>query len=143
MTRFRGVLSTQPGSVPYADFELTQEASDMRKEQLGPYGDGTEIPIFVQQPFRNSDTLFIRTGDTGTRIATFKSVTGAQLSTYASHDFEGSPRMGLKPRRLILSGHTDGSVQVWDVARALEDYRRDGKRDNDITPRELLDICQR
>ena len=138
MTRFRGVLSTQPGSVPYADFELTQEASDMRKEQLGPYGDGTEIPIFVQQPFRvsifafyhfpilllqNSDTLFIRTGDTGTRIATFKSVTGAPLSTYASHDFEGSPRMGLKPRRLILSGHTDGSVQVWDVARALEDYR--------------------
>ena len=59
MTRFRGVLSTQPGSVPYADFELTQEASDMRKEQLGPYGDGTEIPIFVQQPFRVSIFAFL------------------------------------------------------------------------------------
>jgi len=145
MTRFRGVLSTQPGSVPYADFELTQEPlPNQRKEQLGPYGDGTEIPIFVQQPFENSDTLFIRTGDTGTRIGTFTSVTGASLSTYASHDFEGSPRMGLKPRRLILTGHRDGSVQVWDVARALEDYRRDGCTKNEpITPRELLDICQR
>ena len=75
---------------------------------------------------KNSDTLFIRTGDTGTRIGTFTSVTGASLSTYASHDFEGSPRMGLKPRRLILTGHRDGSVQVWDVARALEDYRHRG-----------------
>ena len=53
MTRFRGVLSTQPGSVPYADFELTQEVlPNQRKEQLGPYGDGTEVPIFVQQPFQ-------------------------------------------------------------------------------------------
>ena len=42
--------STQPGSVPYADFELTQESTKMRKDQIGPYGDGTEIPIFVQQP---------------------------------------------------------------------------------------------
>ena len=57
MTRFRGVLSTQPGSVPYADFELTQEPlQNQRKEQLGPYGDGTEIPIFVQQPF---EVIFI------------------------------------------------------------------------------------
>ena len=56
--------------------------------------------------FQYSDTLFIRTGDTGSRIATFRSVTGAPISTYASHDFEGSPRMGLKPRRLILTGHT-------------------------------------
>ena len=55
MTRFRGALSTQPGCVPYADFELTQE-EDVKLEQgqLGPFGDGTEIPIFIQQPVKVS-----------------------------------------------------------------------------------------
>ena len=28
--------------------------------------------------------------------------------------------MGLKPFRLAISGHLDGSVQVWDLTKALE-----------------------
>ena len=53
MTRFRGVLSTQPGSVPHSDFELTSE-SPLEKHQIGPFGDGCgfDIPIFVQQPIQ-------------------------------------------------------------------------------------------
>jgi len=51
MTRFRGVLSTQPGSVPFSDFELTSQAQ-IQKHQYGPFGDQSEIPIFIQQPIQ-------------------------------------------------------------------------------------------
>ena len=51
MTRFRGVLSTQPGSVPFSDFELTSQAQ-IKKHQYGPFGDQSEIPIFIQQPIQ-------------------------------------------------------------------------------------------
>lgn len=148
MTRFRGVLSTQPGSVPFSDFELTSQAQ-IEKHQYGPFGDQSEIPIFIQQPIQYSDTLYIRTGDTGSRIATFRSVTGPPISTYASHDFEGSPRMGLKPRRLILTGHTDGTVQIWDIAKALDEYRKYPDRydarngSGNITATEIVELSQR
>ena len=55
MTRFRGVLSTQPGSVPFSDFELTSQAQ-IKKHQYGPFGDQSEIPIFIQQPIQVRST---------------------------------------------------------------------------------------
>ena len=56
VTRFRGVLSTQPGSAPFANFTLTTQKTANRDHgttvERGPFGDGSgdEIPIFIQQP---------------------------------------------------------------------------------------------
>ena len=82
----------------------------------------------THKPFKQSfvfslqycDTLYVRSGDRGCRLATLQSVTKSAISTYCSHDFESLPRMGLKPFRLAISGHLDGSVQVWDLTKALE-----------------------
>ena len=52
VTRFRGVLSTQPGSAPYANFNLTQMEKQNDQIEPGPFGDGAgdEVPIFIQHP---------------------------------------------------------------------------------------------
>jgi hypothetical protein len=60
VTRFRGVLSTQPGSAPYANFNLTSSTTPemIRSCETGPFGDGSgdEIPIFIQQPIPVSES---------------------------------------------------------------------------------------
>lgn len=146
VTRFRGVLSTQPGSAPYANFNLTTQSNGNENNERGPFGDGSgdEIPIFIQQPIPFCDTLFIRSGDKGCRLASLQSVTGSAISTYSSHDFESLPRMGLKPFRLAISGHLDGSVQVWDLTNALEQYHLNPNIPvGDLTCNELINLSQR
>lgn len=145
VTRFRGVLSTQPGSAPYANFNLTSSTTPemIRSCETGPFGDGSgdEIPIFIQQPIPFCDTLYIRSGDKGIRLASLRSVTKSAISSYCNHDFESSPRMGLKPFRLVISGHLDGSVQIWDLSKALEQYRLNPSAIvGDLTTRELISL---
>lgn len=36
------------------------------------------------------------------------------------HECEKSSRMGSMPRRFILSGHSNGAIQMWDLTTALE-----------------------
>lgn len=36
------------------------------------------------------------------------------------HECEGSSRMGSRPRRFILTGHCNGTIQMWDLTTALD-----------------------
>lgn len=42
------------------------------------------------------------------------------ITCFCVHECEGSSRMGSRPRRFILTGHCNGTIQMWDLTTALD-----------------------
>lgn len=42
------------------------------------------------------------------------------ITCFCVHECEGSSRMGSRPRRFILTGHSNGTLQMWDLTTALD-----------------------
>ncbi|VDL80686.1 unnamed protein product [Nippostrongylus brasiliensis] len=127
VTRFRGMISTQPGSTSLASFKVltldsTDDSVDREYADPGPYGDQDGDQVFVQRVVPNTNQLFVRLASTGERICTIRSVDGAAISSFTVHECEGSNRMGSRPRRFLFCGTTSGSVQMWDLTTALDQY---------------------
>ncbi|KER23575.1 hypothetical protein T265_08567 [Opisthorchis viverrini] len=89
----------------------------------GPYGEREDILVFVQKFTPNATQLFVRFGATGKRVCVIRSVDGTPISSFCVHEHDGSNRVGAHPRRYIFTGHTDGSVQVWDLTTALNSMK--------------------
>ena len=73
-----------------------------------------------------------------------KSVDGTNITTYCVHECEAANRIGMRSRRFIFTGHTNGAIQVsipqlfpiallivvapatqiWDLTTALELSRK-------------------
>ncbi|XP_064621992.1 BTB/POZ domain-containing protein KCTD3-like [Lineus longissimus] len=152
VTRFRGMISTQPGSMPVASFKIVSlETVEplltyMAGNDFGPFGEQDDQQVFVQKVVPQTDRLFVRMSSNGKRICVIKSVDGSTISAFSVHECEGSSRMGSRPRRYIFTGHSNGSIQMWDLTTAL-DFA--SKADNDHehggpSPQELvklLDQC--
>ncbi|KJH52901.1 K+ channel tetramerization domain protein [Dictyocaulus viviparus] len=127
VTRFRGMISTQPGSTSLASFKvLTLDSADDSPDRdhadPGPYGDQDGDQVFVQRVVPNTNQLYVRLASTGERICTIRSVDGSAISSFTVHECEGSSRMGSRPRRFLFCGTTSGSVQMWDLTTALDQY---------------------
>lgn len=54
------------------------------------------------------------------RVCVIKAVDGSTVSAFCVHECEGSSRMGSRPRRFIFTGHSNGSIQMWDLTTALD-----------------------
>uniref|UniRef100_A0A182MIQ7 BTB/POZ domain-containing protein KCTD3 n=1 Tax=Anopheles culicifacies TaxID=139723 RepID=A0A182MIQ7_9DIPT len=123
--RFRGMISTQPGSTPEASFKIVSlEAVDSTLSysagnDFGPFGEQDDEQIFVQKVVPDTDQLYVRLASNGERICLIRSVDGTTITSFCVHECEGS-RMGSRPRRFILSGHCNGAIQMWDLTTALE-----------------------
>uniref|UniRef100_A0A182RYE9 BTB/POZ domain-containing protein KCTD3 n=1 Tax=Anopheles funestus TaxID=62324 RepID=A0A182RYE9_ANOFN len=123
--RFRGMISTQPGSTPEASFKIVSlEAVDSTfsysaGNDFGPFGEQDDEQIFVQKVVPDTDQLYVRLASNGERICLIRSVDGTTITSFCVHECEGS-RMGSRPRRFILSGHCNGAIQMWDLTTALE-----------------------
>ncbi|CAD6994561.1 unnamed protein product [Ceratitis capitata] len=121
LTRFRGMLSTQPGSTPEASFKIVAlEATDSHYSyaagnDFGPYGDYDE-QIFVQKVVPETDQLYVRLASNGDRVCIIKSVDSSTITSFCVHECEVSSRMG---SRFILTGHCNGAIQMWDLTTAL------------------------
>lgn len=121
LTRFRGMLSTQPGSTPEASFKIVSlEATESNYSyaagnDFGPYGDYDE-QIFVQKVVPETDQLYVRLASNGDRVCVIKSVDGSSITSFCVHECEVSSRMG---SRFILTGHCNGNIQMWDLTTAL------------------------
>ncbi|XP_035891426.1 SH3KBP1-binding protein 1 isoform X3 [Anopheles stephensi] len=127
--RFRGMISTQPGSTPEASFKIVSlEAVDSTfsysaGNDFGPFGEQDDEQIFVQKVVPDTDQLYVRLASNGERICLIRSVDGTTITSFCVHECEGS-RMGSRPRRFILSGHCNGAIQMWDLTTALEIAKR-------------------
>ncbi|RLU16359.1 hypothetical protein DMN91_012119 [Ooceraea biroi] len=153
VTRFRGMISTQPGSTPEASFKIVSlEAIDPcvsynAGNDFGPFGEQDDEQVFVQKVVPETDQLFVRLASNGKRVCVIQSVDGSIISSFYVHECEGSSRMGSRPRRFIFTGHSNGTIQMWDLTTALDpSFNATQARDTSggPTPEELwklLDQC--
>lgn len=155
--RFRGMISTQPGSTPEASFKVhstpNSNKSYLFRQQLrinckplldvfshqivslestdsaysysagndfGPFGEQDDEQVFVQKVIPETDQLYVRLASNGDRVCVIKSIDGSTITSFCVHECEKSSRMGSMPRRFILSGHSNGAIQMWDLTTALE-----------------------
>ncbi|GAB1599862.1 BTB/POZ domain-containing protein KCTD3-like [Argonauta hians] len=151
VTRFRGMISTQPGSTPLASFKIV--SLDRTDNQMsypgghdfdklpGPFGEQDDKQVFVQRVVPDTDQLFVRLSSTGRRVCVIKSVDGSPISAFCVHECDGSNRMGSRPRRYLFTGHTNGSIQMWDLTTAIEMMKKDQcATSGGPTPAELVYI---
>lgn len=54
------------------------------------------------------------------RVCEVRSVDGTSITAFMVHECEGSSRIGSRPRRYLFSGHSNGSIQMWDLTTAME-----------------------
>lgn len=45
---------------------------------------------------------------------------GTSITAFMVHECEGSSRIGSRPRRYLFSGHSNGSIQMWDLTTAMD-----------------------
>ncbi|KYM83601.1 BTB/POZ domain-containing protein KCTD3 [Atta colombica] len=151
VTRFRGMISTQPGSTPEASFKIVSlEAIDScvsynAGNDFGPFGEQDDEQVFVQKVVPETDQLFVRLASNGKRVCVIQSVDGSIISSFYVHECEGSSRMGSRPRRFIFTGHSNGTIQMWDLTTALDpSFNPTRDTSGGPTPEELwklLDQC--
>ncbi|XP_025263843.1 BTB/POZ domain-containing protein KCTD3 isoform X4 [Camponotus floridanus] len=151
VTRFRGMISTQPGSTPEASFKIVSlEAIDPcvsynAGNDFGPFGEQDDEQVFVQKVVPETDQLFVRLASNGKRVCVIQSVDGSIISSFYVHECEGSSRMGSRPRRFIFTGHSNGTIQMWDLTTALDpSFNATQNTSGGPTPEELwklLDQC--
>ncbi|XP_056463975.1 BTB/POZ domain-containing protein KCTD3 [Gadus chalcogrammus] len=154
VTRFRGMISTQPGSTPLASFkilsleETESHSSYCSGNHIGPFGERDDQQVFIQKVIPITNKLFVRLSSTGKRICEVQSVDGSTISSFMVRECEGSSRMGSRPRRYLFTGHGNGSIQMWDLTTAMDTANRgeEKKQDEVGGPSEeellqLLDQC--
>ncbi|KAL0969311.1 hypothetical protein UPYG_G00225380 [Umbra pygmaea] len=150
VTRFRGMISTQPGSTPLASFkilsleETESHGSYSSGNDIGPFGERDDQQVFIQKVIPITNKLFVRLSSTGKRICEVASVDGTTVSCFTVRECEGSSRMGSRPRRYLFTGQSNGSVQIWDLTTAMDlDNKGEDKKKDEVggpTEEELLQL---
>lgn len=152
VTRFRGMISTQPGSTPLASFkiisleETESHSSYSSGNDVGPFGERDDQQVFIQKVIPITNKLFVRLSSTGKRICEVQSVDGTTITCFTVRECEGSSRMGSRPRRFLFTGHANGSIQMWDLTTAMDTVNKSddkAKREPEVggpTEEELLKL---
>ncbi|XP_036087562.1 SH3KBP1-binding protein 1 isoform X2 [Rousettus aegyptiacus] len=142
VTRFRGMISTQPGSTPLASFKiLALESADghggcSAGNDIGPYGERDDQQVFIQKVVPSASQLFVRLSSTGQRVCSVRSVDGSPTTAFTVLECEGSRRLGSRPRRYLLTGQANGSLAMWDLTTAMDGL---GQASGGLTEEELME----
>uniref|UniRef100_A0A8C5MP50 BTB/POZ domain-containing protein KCTD3 n=1 Tax=Leptobrachium leishanense TaxID=445787 RepID=A0A8C5MP50_9ANUR len=146
VTRFRGMISTQPGSTPLASFKVLSledidgHAGCSSGNDIGPFGERDDQQVFIQRVVPDSNVVYVRLSSTGKRICEVRSVDGTPISSFTVHECEGSSRIGSRPRRYLFTGHASGCLQMWDLTTAMEVASKGESRElGGLTQEELLE----
>ncbi|EFO25286.1 potassium channel tetramerisation domain containing 3 [Loa loa] len=126
VTRFRGMISTQPGSTSLASFKVltldsTDDMLDADGNDPGPFGDQDGEQVFVQRVVPGTNQVFVRLASNGDRLCTIRTVGDSAITAFLVHECEGS-RVNSRPRRFLFTGTSNGSIQMWDLTTALDQY---------------------
>jgi len=125
LTRFRGKLSNQPK--PISSFQvgpIVNLNETVKDETIGPHLLETPISdaVFIQKCCTKTNELYIRLANTGERLCKIKSVRSeSNISTLCLMDCRGGTgRLGSQSKRLLLTGHDSGHIEVWDFEPSIE-----------------------
>ncbi|XP_065056746.1 BTB/POZ domain-containing protein KCTD3-like isoform X2 [Rhopilema esculentum] len=151
VTRFRGMISTQPGPTPLSSFNVVSleqgtKTSPSVNSSIGPYGERDDQQVFVQKVVPETEQVFVRLSSNGKRLCTIESVDGSCVTSFFVHECDSSTRMGSRPRRFLFTGHQNGSVQIFDLTTAMEGITQHPDRFTKSGPNEhemlkLLEQC--
>ena len=61
------------------------------------------------------------------RICVIQSIDDSVISSYFVYEFDGSNRFGTRPKRLIFTGHSNGTIQMWDLTTAFDLFAKNEK----------------
>ncbi|VDM98749.1 unnamed protein product, partial [Thelazia callipaeda] len=86
-----------------------------------PFGDQDGEQVFVQRVVPDTNQVFVRLASNGDRLCTIKTVGGSSITAFLVHECEGS-RVNSRPRRFLFTGTSNGTVQMWDLTTALDQY---------------------
>uniref|UniRef100_A0A8C5TEU3 Potassium channel tetramerization domain containing 3 n=1 Tax=Malurus cyaneus samueli TaxID=2593467 RepID=A0A8C5TEU3_9PASS len=87
VTRFRGMISTQPGSTPLASFkilsleEAESHGSYCSGNDIGPFGERDDQQVFIQKVVPITNKLFVRLSSTGKRYIHVEGFKGERSRT--------------------------------------------------------------
>jgi BTB/POZ domain-containing protein KCTD3 len=108
VTRFRGMISTQPGSTPEASYKIVSlestenNSTDLVGNDFGPYGEQDDEQLVLQKVVPDTDKLYVRLASNGKRVCIIKSVDGTAITSFYVHECDAfSTRMGSRPRRYV------------------------------------------
>ena len=131
VTRFRGMISTQPGSTSISSFKIMsleelepRYGSRTNLTDCGPFGEQDDQQVFIQKVVPETEALYVRAASNGRRICVIKSVDGTTVTSFCVHECEGSSRVGSRSRRFVITGHSSGAIQMWDLTTALEFFSK-------------------
>uniref|UniRef100_A0A0K0FVV6 SH3KBP1-binding protein 1 (inferred by orthology to a human protein) n=1 Tax=Strongyloides venezuelensis TaxID=75913 RepID=A0A0K0FVV6_STRVS len=127
VSRFRGMISTQPASTALASFKIlvldsVDEISNSEGIDIGPYGDQDMESLFVQKVVPETNKLFIRLASTGERLCEVTSIDNSTITSFFIHEIELSNRMALRPKRILFTGHSNSTIQMWDMTTAFDQF---------------------
>eukprot|EP00730_Choanoeca_flexa_P008524 TRINITY_DN12498_c1_g7_i6.p1 TRINITY_DN12498_c1_g7~~TRINITY_DN12498_c1_g7_i6.p1 ORF type:complete len:650 (+),score=93.97 TRINITY_DN12498_c1_g7_i6:85-2034(+) len=131
IARFRGRISTQPGSQGVASFSVPTAGPC----NVGPYGDLDQQQLFIQQVSFHSTQLLLKLAATGDELCNIESVNNLAITTSYLHEGGMASRVGSRSRRFLCTGHEDGSVQMWDLTPVLDRWAQEEKR-RSVHPRD-------
>eukprot|EP01147_Barroeca_monosierra_P002250 gene2250-5253_t len=120
IARFRGRISTQPGSQAMASFCLPSYGHN----DIGPFGDVDEQQLFVQQPAPNTTNLVLTSASTCTALCHIEAADGSPIWTFHVHATGMAARAGSRTKRLLFTGHDSGAIQVWNLSVVLDAHSK-------------------
>eukprot|EP00117_Sycon_ciliatum_P036086 scpid52615/ scgid2444/ BTB/POZ domain-containing protein KCTD3 len=142
VTRFRGCLSTQPGSQPLASFNVMSLEGGIGSDgvspspsarDIGPFGDHDDQQVFLQSVVPESNELYVRLSSTGKRLCVLRPVDSSNITAHCVHEFDGGSRIGSRSRRYVVTGQSNGSIQMFDLTTAVE-HGRTNVMGSDMVP---------
>lgn len=112
VVRFRGLIATQPGTIPLSSFNVNSENSNVATELFGKFD---EPAIFIQ-PLKSCIRIVnASTGQGVTKIHSPHDLTATHVT-----ERDHPSRLGSRPRRFLVAGNATGSLEVYDLVTAFE-----------------------
>jgi len=139
-TRFRGHISTHPGSTSLASFKIlaldeselgevnSKKAENDKSEDwllyqynVGPFGqqDDGDKQVLIEKLQTHTDNINVLNASNGTRICTLTSADGSLITTYFVQVCE-TILTSNSSKLYIFTGHKNGNVQIWDLSTVVD-----------------------
>ena len=137
VTRFRGMISTYPGSTVLASFTLVDlehlhshqgedcSSNEMtfRPKQRTTAGGPDDESLFIQRMAPNE--ILLRLASNGERVSDIRSVDDSAIVAFCEHDCDSSTtRSSSGSSNILFTGHDNGVIQMWDLATASVMFKK-------------------
>lgn len=99
--------------------EFCLEERSFSDDKFGAFSENQNSTDFTCQTLPGAIVL-VTWGFSSCRICEIQAVDCTTISSFTVRECEGSSRMGSRPRRYLFTGHSNGSIQMWDLTTAMD-----------------------